>query len=339
VPARNEALTVGACLESLAQQDYEGALSIILVDDASSDGTGERARAVLARQPPHRRGRVVSAPPRAEGWTGKLSALNAGLAAARSFAPDAAYVWLTDADIVHGARTLTALVAKAGEGRDLVSLMVKLHCQSAWERLLIPAFVFFFQMLYPFPAVNERPSRMGGAAGGCMLVKRAALEAIGGLETIKAALIDDCALAETLRRRSFFLWLGLAEESHSLRPYEGLGELWHMVARTAYTQLRYSPALLLGTLVGLVLAFLLPPLLLVALVLHGDGLAAILGTASWTLMAVAYYPTVALYGGGPLLSLTLPVAAGLYAAMTADSARRHWLGVGGVWKERAHNFG
>jgi hopene-associated glycosyltransferase HpnB len=339
VPARNEALTVARCMESLAAQDYGGALSILLVDDASTDATAARAQEALTHAAAERPWRIIAAPPLAKGWTGKLSALNAGLEEAKRLAPDAAFVWFTDADIVHGPRTLSALVAKAGEGRDLVSLMVRLHCRELWERLLIPAFVFFFQMLYPFPAVNARPSRIGGAAGGCMLIRRAALQTIGGLTAVKSALIDDCALAEALRRGGFQLWLGLAEESHSLRAYRGLSELWQMVARTAYTQLRHSPLLLLCTLAGLAAAFLLPPLLFLALPFHGEELAAVLGGAAWLLMALAYGPTWQLYGGGLPGSVSLPLAASFYAAMTADSARRHWRGAGGQWKERAYDFG
>lgn len=339
VPARNEEETVGRCLESLARQNYAGALSIILVNDASTDATAARAEETLARHTAERPWRIAVAPPLAKGWTGKLSALNAGLEEAKAFAPDASFIWLTDADIVHGPGTLAGLVAKAGEGCDLVSLMVKLHCESPWERLLIPAFVFFFQMLYPFPAVNARPSRVGGAAGGCILLKRAALEGVGGLEAIKGALIDDCALAQALRRRGFQLWLGLAEASRSLRAYRGLSDLWQMVARTAYTQLRYSPVLLAGTLLGLAATFLLPPLLLLGLPFHQSGAAALLGGIAWIFMALAYLPTWRFYGGSLQGSLGLPLAASLYAAMTLDSARRHWRGSGGQWKERAYDFG
>jgi hopene-associated glycosyltransferase HpnB len=339
VPARNEARTVARCLESLAQQDYPGALSIILVDDGSTDGTGAIAARALAPYGGARPSRILAAPPLAKGWTGKLAALQAGLDAARRFAPEAEYVWLTDADIAHGPRTLARLLEKAREGRDLVSLMVRLHCEGFWERLLIPAFVFFFQMLYPFPAVNAEPSRVGGAAGGCMLIRRAALDALGGFHAVRAALIDDCALAEALRRRGGLLWLGLAEESVSLRPYEGLSTLWQMVARTAYTQLRHSPRLLLGTLIGLGLTFLLPPLLVLGAPLHGDAAALALGGLSWALMAAAYRPTLRLYAAPRLYALSLPLAALLYAAMTLDSARAHWRGEGGRWKERDYNFG
>lgn len=339
VPARNEAGTIACCLESLARQDYPGALAIILVDDASTDGTGAIAARALAPFRATRPSRILAAPPLPKGWTGKLWALQAGLDEARRFAPEAAYVWLTDADIAHGPQTLARLAAKAREGRDLVSLMVRLHCEGFWERLLIPAFVFFFQMLYPFPAVNAKPSRVGGAAGGCMLVRRAALEGLGGFHAVKAALIDDCALAEALRRRGGLLWLGLAEDSVSLRPYEGLAALWEMVARTAYTQLRLSPLLLAGTLLGLALTFLVPPLLVLAAPLHGDGAALVLGAAVWVLMAFAYRPTLRLYASPSAHALSLPLAALLYAAMTFDSARAHWRGQGGRWKERGYNFG
>lgn len=339
VPARNEAETVAQCLESLARQDYGGALSILLVDDASTDNTAACARDALAPYAPRRCARVVSAPPLAKGWTGKLSALNAGVEEAMRFAPEAEFLWFTDADIVHAPQTLARLVAKAATERDLVSLMVRLHCRAFWEKLLIPAFVFFFQMLYPFRAVNADPSRVGGAAGGCILVRRTALEEIGGLQVVKGALIDDCALAEVLRRGGYRLWLGLADGSHSLRVYHGLADLWEMVARTAYTQLRYSPLLLLGSLVGLAVTFLLPPLLFLTMSFHGNSVAGLFGAGAWLLMALAYRPTWQSYGGSIAGTLSLPIAAGLYAAMTISSAWRHWRGAGGQWKERAYNFG
>ncbi len=337
VPARDEAPTIAACMDGLAHQNYAGRLSIILVDDGSTDETAGLAQRALASHAVS--ACVVSAPPLRPGWTGKLWALRTGLEEAELFAPNATHVWFTDADIVHEPGTLSELATKAAEGRDLVSLMVRLHCGTPWERLLIPAFVFFFQMLYPFPAVNDRPSRVGGAAGGCMLVRRGALTEAGGISAISGALIDDCALAELLRRKGFALWLGLARTSHSLRVYQSLSDVWAMVARTAYTQLGHSPVLLLGTLAGLLLTFIAPPLLALLLPFHSNFAAAGLGAAAWLLMAMAYWPTRREYGGGVPGALTLPVAAALYCAMTLDSALRHWRGKGGQWKARAYDFG
>ena len=336
VPARNEVGTIARCLQGLVDQDYPGALSVILVDDASDDGTGEAARIVLDAHGERRSGLVIEAPPLAEGWTGKLAAMETGVRAAETFAPEAAFVWFTDADIAHDPRTLSRLVAKAREGRDLVSLMVRLHCSSAWERLLIPAFVFFFQMLYPFPAINAAPSRVGGAAGGCVLLRRASLSSIGGLAAIRGALIDDCSLAEAVRARGGRLWLGLADSSRSLRPYAELKEIWDMVARTAYAQLSYSPLLLLGTIIGLVLVFLVPPLLLLTVPFHKSLLAFGLGAAAWVLMAKAYLPTLRVYHGTRLRAFGLPASATLYMAMTVSSALRHWRGAGGQWKARTY---
>jgi hopene-associated glycosyltransferase HpnB len=217
--------------------------------------------------------------------------------------------------------------------------MVRLDCRSLWDRLLIPAFVFFFQMLYPFPAVNAKPSRIGGAAGGCLLLARAALEQIGGIAAIKGALIDDCALAEAVRREGFRLWLGHADDSRSLRVYGALSETWDMVARTAYTQLEYSPLKLAGTVLGMILVFLIAPFCVILAPWHGSLVALLSGLAAIGLMVRAYGPTLRLYGLDTSYALTLPVAAALYTAMTVDSALRHWQGKGGAWKARTYDFG
>jgi hopene-associated glycosyltransferase HpnB len=282
---------------------------------------------------------VVTAPALPAGWSGKLAAMECGVREAVRLLPEAQYVWFTDADIVHGPRTLERLMAKAGEGFGLVSLMVRLDCKGVWDRLLIPAFVFFFQMLYPFPAVNAKPSRIGGAAGGCLLLARDALEKIGGLAAIKDALIDDCTLAEAVRREGFRLWLGHADDSRSLRVYGALGETWRMVARTAYTQLDYDPFKLIGTVLGMVLVFLIAPLAVILAPWHGSLVALLAGLAAIGLMVRAYAPTLRLYGLEPAQGLTLPAAAALYTAMTVDSALRHWQGRGGAWKARTYDFG
>ncbi|MCW5774322.1 MAG: glycosyltransferase [Rhodospirillaceae bacterium] len=332
IPARNEAEGIGATVESLLTQDYSGRIDIVVVDDGSDDGTAEVARAAAARRGADDRLRIVAAPPLPPGWSGKLWAVHNGLAATPA---DRRYVLLTDADIVHGRDALARLVAKAETGLDLVSLMVRLHCESFAERLLIPAFVFFFQKLYPFPAVNDSRRRLAGAAGGCMLVRRAALDRAGGVAAIKGALIDDCALAAALKRNGP-IWLGLADTSTSLRRYPRIGEVWRMVARTAYTQLRHSPLLVAGTVLGMSLLYLVPPLaLLLGLALAAWPPAA-LGGGALALMLLAYLPTWRMYRGNDPLFVLLPFAALLYTCMTVDSARQHRRGRGGAWKGRTY---
>jgi len=342
IPARDEAEVIGQSLASVLAQDYPGRLDVFLVDDHSTDGTAQVAIAAATRLGQDARFSVVTARDLPPGWTGKLWALSQGLAQARQTTP--AYVWLSDADIDYDPGILRNLVAKAEvERRDLVSLMAKLYCESAWERLLIPPFIYFFQMLYPFAWSNDPAQRTAAAAGGCMLVRAGALEASGGLEAIKGALIDDCAVARRVKDLTLRgdrasagggIWIGLTASARSIRPYRGLGGIWHMVARTAYTQLRHRPALLAGTLAGMSLMYLLPSLGVFLYPWHGDGVAALLGVAAWSLMALTVWPTLRLYGQAPWRALTLPAAAVLYGAMTFDSARRHWLGRGGVWKGR-----
>ncbi len=334
VPARNEADVIGQSLASLVAQDYPGDFRILLVNDHSEDATGALAREVAAGS--GGRLSVLDAGERPPGWVGKLWALHSGTQEGGA-GPD--YWWFTDADIAHDPATLAGLVEKAEGGRfALVSLMVRLSCASAWEKLLIPAFVFFFQKLYPFPWVVADRRGTSAAAGGCMLVRAETLQAAGGIEAIKGAVIDDCSLAARLRgpaqQARLGLFLGLTLTSHSIRPYSGLGEIWAMVARSAYTQLRYNPLLLAGTLVGMLLLYLLPPALVLGLPWHGDGAAAILGGAAWLLMAAAWLPTLRLYDLPFWRGLLLPLAGLLYTAMTFDSARRHWQGRGAAWKGR-----
>jgi hopene-associated glycosyltransferase HpnB len=333
IPARDEAPVIGGAVESLLRQDYPGDLRVFVVDDASSDGTADAARAGAARAGADDRLSIVSAPPLPPGWSGKLWAVHNGVAAA---AADRRYVLLTDADIVHAPDALRRLVAKAESGGlDLVSLMVRLNCTSFAARLLIPAFVLFFQKLYPFPWVNDRAKRMAGAAGGCMLGRRAALEHAGGIAAVKDALIDDCALAALLKRNGP-IWLGLAERTVSVRGYPRITDVWRMVARTAYTQLRHSPWLVLGTVLGMALLYVVPPLAMVLCPFAGAWLAAALGAAAFALMLFAYRPTWTLYRGDDPAILLLPLAALLYTAMTVDSMRRHLLGKGGAWKGRTY---
>jgi hopene-associated glycosyltransferase HpnB len=333
VPARDEADVVGRAVASLLGQQVRPALRVVLVDDGSSDGTAAMARAAAAAAGAADRLVLVAGAPRPPGWTGKLWAMQQGVAAALRLDPAPRYLLLTDADIGHGPGTLAGLLAKAAEGRVLVSLMVRLHCAGLAERLLIPAFVFFFQKLYPFPGINDPQSRIAGAAGGCMLVEAAALERAGGPAAVRGALIDDCALGRLLKRQGP-VWLGLTRDSVSLRPYAGLGPIWRMVARSAYTQLRCSPLLLAGAVLGMLVLYLAPPIGLLLGLLAGGGALPWLGLAGWLAMMLAYAPTLRLYRLWPLWGLALPLAALLYTAMTVDSARRHWQGRGGEWKGR-----
>lgn len=332
VPARDEAETVGRCVASLLAQDYPGPFRVVLVDDRSTDGTADLARAAARGDS---RLAVVTGGARPPGWTGKLNALRGGLASAAR-APR--YWWFADADVAHAPDTLRALVARAesGEGGHvLVSLMARLRCASRAERWLVPAFVHFFAMLYPFRASNDPRSRVAAAAGGCALVRADALAAAGGLAAISGEIIDDCALARLLKPHGR-TWLGLTERSVSLRPYPRLADLRAMVARTAYAQLGHSPAVLAGTVAGLGLVFLAPPAL--ALFAHRP-LPRALGAAAWLAMAATAAPMHRRYGLSPLRGAGLPGVAALYLAFTLDSAWRHHHGRGGWWKGEAQGLG
>ena len=327
VPARNEAECIGASIGSLLAQDYPGAWTVILVDDDSDDGTADIARrAANAGE----QLRVVTSRGLPAGWTGKLWAVKQGIDTAAALPQPPDYLLLTDADIVHAPDSVTRLVAHA-EANSLVltSLMVKLRCESLAERVNIPAFIFFFQMLYPFSWVNRPRSQVAAAAGGCMLVRADVLRQAGGIEVIRGALIDDCALAKALKAHGS-IWLGLTERVHSIRPYAALGDIRRMVARSAYAQLRYSPLLLSGTVAGMVLTYLVPPLLAI----FGSGTAQIIGLASWVLMFIAYQPTLRLYRLSPLWGIALPAIALQYLLFTLDSAYQYVRGRGGSWKGR-----
>jgi hopene-associated glycosyltransferase HpnB len=337
VPARNEAEGIGRTVSSILSQHYEGSLRLVVVDDHSDDGTADLARQAAAAIGAADRLEVVAAQALPPGWSGKMWAVSQGVARASGFAPD--FLWLTDGDIEHAPDTLARLTAKAErDGLALTSLMVLLHNRTVAERLLIPAFVFFFMKLYPFPWVNKPLHPMAAAAGGCMLVRRAALERAGGIECIKDAIIDDCALARLLKPQGP-IWLGLTRKSHSLRVYECVCEIWAMVARTAYTQLEYSPLLLLGTVAGMVLLYLMPLVALFLGLRGNDPLLTASGGLTWLMMGIAFAPTLRLYRMAPWHGLTLPLAGVLYVLMTVDSARRHWLGRGGGWKGRTYAQG
>ncbi|HEY4441966.1 MAG TPA: glycosyltransferase, partial [Candidatus Elarobacter sp.] len=259
VPARNEGDVLGRTLGSVLAQDYRGRLAVTVVDDRSEDGTGDVAHDAIERYEAGDRADIVEARPRPDGWTGKVWAMAEGVAAARARGAAPVYWWFTDADVEHDADTLSRLVATAqDENRALVSQMVALHCASPTEQLLIPAFVFFFRMLYPFAWVNDDRRATAAAAGGCVLLAEDALDRIGGIERIAGELIDDCALAAAVKESGGGLWLGLARRSRSVRPYASLETIWSMVSRTAYTQLRYSPLLLAGTIAGMLLLYVVP---------------------------------------------------------------------------------
>jgi hopene-associated glycosyltransferase HpnB len=337
VPARNEADVIGVSLRSLLDQDYPGDLQIFLIDDQSDDGTGDIARALAASHPRGDRLKLLSGKPLAPGWSGKLWALQQGFLATQSLENPADYLLLTDADIAHPADNLRRLVAKAEQDdRALVSVMVQLRCESNWERLLIPAFVFFFEKLYPFSWVNRPDRQIAAAAGGCSLVRRSALVDLDGFEAIRGALIDDCSLAAAIKANHRRIWLGLSTRTHSLRPYPDLDTIWTMVARTAYSQLFFSPLLLAGTIVGMSLVYLAGPIgFFYGLGVDSPWLAT-LGGAVWLGMAIAYWPTLQIYRQPRWFGLLLPLIGLLYGLMTIDSARQYYLGRGGAWKGRVY---
>ena len=323
VPARNEADVIQRSIASLLAQDYPGDFRVVLVDDQSDDGTGDLARALN-----HDRLTVLPGGARPPGWTGKLWAMRQGVDHAALSAPE--FVWFTDADIAHTPDNLRNLVARAEEGhRVLVSLMARLSCRTAAEHFLIPAFVFFFDMLFPFGAVNDPKSKLAAAAGGCMLARRSALDAAGGIEAIRHNIIDDCALARVLKRQGP-IWLGLTDRAISLRPYEHLADIRKMVARSAYAQLGYSPLVLLGTLAGLFVVYI-APVLGALFAMYYVQLAAYL---AWIIMAAMFQPILRFYRLSPLWGIALPVMGAFYAAFTLDSAIQHWSGKGGMWKGR-----
>jgi len=326
VPARNEADVVGRSVASLAAQRYAGEFHIILVDDASDDGTAAIARQAAPEL------RVISAPPLPPGWTGKMWAVAVGVRAATSD-----YVLLTDADIVHPPEHLAALVARAQDGGyDLVSYMVRLHCRSLAEQTLIPAFVFFFFLLYPPAWIRDPRRRTAGAAGGCMLVRRAALERIGGIARIAGELIDDCALARAVKDSGGRVWLGLSDTAVSVRRYRTFGEIGRMISRSAYTQLGHSPLVLAGTVAGLAVTYLAPPLLTIA---APRGAASGMGAMAWLLMTAAYWPSVRYATRHWFWAPLLPLVALFYMCATVHSAVAHRRGRGGMWKGRAQSLG
>ncbi|MFJ8163900.1 glycosyltransferase [Streptomyces sp. NPDC096136] len=337
VPARDEAEVLPRSLPSLLAQDYPGEAGIVLVDDGSTDGTAALARRLAAEQPglPLT---VLTPPDPPPGWTGKLWALRHGIAHATRSAPDAPeYLLLTDADIAHEPDSLRELVAAATTaGLDLVSQMARLRVVSVWERLVVPAFVYFFAQLYPFRRINRPASRTAAAAGGCVLLRTEAAVRAGIPDSIRQAVIDDVALARAVRRSGGRIWLGLAERVDSVRPYPALADLWRMVSRSAYAQLRHQPLLLAGTVAGLVLVYLVPPAALLAGLAADRPAVAVAGGAAWLLMAGTYLPMLRYYRQPAVLAPLLPFTALLYLLMTVDSAVQHYRGRGAAWKGRTY---
>ena len=328
IPARNEAANVHGSLTSLLSQDYSGDLSVILIDDNSTDATA----AVASSLATDNRLTIVSGTTLPVGWTGKLWAIHQGLAVEK--AKEADYILLTDADIEHAPGHVSALVAKAeSEGFDLVSEMVRLNCSTFAECAFIPAFIFFFQMLYPFLWVADPTKRVAGAAGGTMLIRRVALEQTGGVSRIHNRLIDDCALAKQIKDSGRTIWLGHSEMAVSRRVYSKVSDVWNMIARTAYEQLGHSPLMLLGCVVGMAIIFCTPAL--IAVCTHG--LSRVLGVLSWLMMAAAFQPTLRRYRQSPVWGIALPLIALFYLCATLASAVRFHSGRGGGWKDRVYS--
>ncbi len=328
VPARDEADVLPRSLASLLAQDYRGPFAVVIVDDQSHDGTGDAARCLA--ESGQREVIVLRGRPLPQGWTGKVWALEQGIAHAGTLVYPPRFLLLTDADIGHSPDSLTRLIERARtNGLVLTSLMARLNCESLAERSLIPAFTFFFQMLYPFAWVNARTTTTAAAAGGCMLVERQALERAGGIAAIRGALIDDCALARVMKAQGP-IWLGLTDRLICLRSYSHFGDIRRMVARSAYAQLRYSPRLLAGTVAGMTVTYLAAPLIAIV----GGFPANVLAGLAWALMAGVFQPTLRQYRLSPLWGGALPLVAAAYVGFTIDSAYQHWRGRGGFWKGR-----
>ncbi|MGE0259185.1 MAG: glycosyltransferase [Alphaproteobacteria bacterium] len=328
IPARDEAAVIGRAVASLLTQRYRGPLDVVLVDDHSADGTAKIARAAASAVDAPGRLTIIRAEPLPAGWSGKLWAVRHGIAAASPREPD--YLLLTDGDIVHAPDNVAELVARAERGGyDLVSLMVKLHCRGFSERLLIPAFVFFFFKLYPPRHVADPARRVAAAAGGCMLIRREALERIGGVDSIRGEIIDDCALARRVKAAGK-VWLGVSGDTVSIREYGSWRPIWDMIARCAFAQLGYSTPALVGTVAGMALVYLAPPVLL----LLGPTPARVFGAAAWAGMSAAFVPVLRLYRCPVALAPLLPAAAVFYTAATVWSAIQYWRGRGGRWKGR-----
>ena len=332
VPARNEAELIGPVITSLLNQNV--AMPVLLVDDESTDGTAEVARRAAEKAGKADGLIVIQSKPLPAGWTGKVWSMHQGIEYARACGMNSAWLMLTDADVLHGPDTVANLGLMASQGHyDLVSFMVKLHCESLPEKLLIPAFVYFFFMLYPPAWIRNTRRSTAGAAGGCMLVRAETLQRAGGLESIRGAVIDDCALARRLKQHGGRLWLGLTDQSQSLRRYQTFSQIEHMISRTAFNQLKHSSWLMLSTIAGMAITYFSPPLLL----LTHSRLTILIGAAAWTAMTITYSSIVRYYRLHPAWALTLPLAALFYLGATIHSAVKYWNGGGGEWKGRVQD--
>jgi hopene-associated glycosyltransferase HpnB len=328
IPARDEADVIAANIASLLRQDYRGAFSVIVVDDHSADDTAAVSRRAAAGA--SRCVTVLTAPDLPAGWMGKVWALDCGIRHAESLPQPPDYLLLLDADIDLAPDTVATLVARAQcGGLVLTSLMAKLNCSSFTERALIPAFIFFFQMLYPFAWVNRSQRKTAAAAGGCMLVDRQSLGEAGGIQAIRGELIDDCALARLMKQQGA-IWIALTERAQSKRAYRSFGEIRRMIVRCAFTQLHRSVALLACTTVAMVVVFVAPPVI----VLLGAGAARMLAALAWASMALAFQPTLRRHRLAPWWGIALPAIAACYVMLTLDSAYLHMRGRGGEWKGR-----
>ncbi len=333
IPARNEAECIGEAVASLLEQDFPALLQIIVVDDGSTDGTAAVAQSAAMRAGKPSQLTVIRGKPLLPGWTGKLWAISQGITQAEPLTPD--YFLFTDADIRHGEHSVAELVATAEAGRyDLASYMVKLACETPAEKALIPAFVYFFLQLYPPAWIQSEKSKTAGAAGGCILIRPTALRNIGGIAAIRSAVIDDCALAQAVKRNGGRIWMGLTDQTESLRSYVTFTEIGRMISRTAFNQLRHSFLWLAAAVAGLFFTYLLPPLLL----LTGHALPIILGAAAWLLMSLSYLPMVRFYRRSAAWSVCLPLIALFYLGATIHSALQYWRGRGGEWKGRAQDL-
>ncbi len=332
IPARDEATVIGETIASLLRQEYRGTLTLIVVDDHSSDDTEVVVRRAVATGGASDRVTVLAAPNLPDGWTGKLWAVHHGASHVQALPDPPDYLLFTDADIQYADDTLTELVRRAErDGLVLVSLMPRLRCQTFAERALIPAFIFFFRMLYPFAWVNRPGWATAAAAGGCMLVQRRALQTAGGIAMIRGQIIDDCALARLLKGHGP-IWLGMTQRVCSVRANASLTEIRRMVVRSAYAQLAFSPWWLAAATLGMIITFLAPP----ALALLGTGSSRLLGSLAWAIMALAFQPTLRFYAVSLLWGLALPAIAAMYVVFTLDSAYQHWRGRGGEWKGRIY---
>lgn len=332
IPARNEASFIGRSVASLLHQSGIDALQVFVVDDNSSDGTAEAVRCASTHEAHGRRASVINGRPLPPGWSGKLWAVQQGIEQAAQLSPD--FFLFTDADIEHAPDNIARLVAIAQDGGyDLASFMVKLHCRNLVEKLLIPAFVFFFLLLYPPRWIRDPRRKAAGAAGGCILIRPAALERAGGIEAIRHEIIDDCALARAVKRTGGRVWLGLAADTRSMRAYNSFAEVESMIARTAFNQLRHSIWLLLATVLAMLIVFVLP----LALLASGSPLPAAIGGIAYLLLTATYFPMVRFYRLNSLWALTLPFSAVFYVGATVHSAFKYWSGRGGEWKGRTQD--